>query len=87
VLQTSVDKSNASKMAQSGLTLARTAGDLRTVVAALKLVNQVLEVDAATAAQNHNYLGKKQEELSQRLQAADAEEQERLLVLHWGLGS
>ena len=85
VLQSGVDKSNVTKMASSGIALARTAGDLRTMVSALKLVDEVMEADATTSAQNHNYLRKKQEELSQRLQAADADEQERQLVLNWGL--
>jgi len=55
-------------------------------VAALKLGQQLLEATKnQEGAQNRNYVARKEEELSGRIQAAESDAQQHHLVLTWGL--
>lgn len=55
-------------------------------VAALKMGQQLLEATKnQEGAQNRNYVARKEEELSGRIQAAESDAQQHHLVLTWGL--
>lgn len=81
------DMAGAQQMVASSIALSKGVGDLNSLVEALSLLQHLLKRSNQTdkAAQNHNYLGKKQEELSERIQAAEAIEQQYREVLLWDL--
>jgi hypothetical protein len=56
-------------------------------VAGVSMLQQLLEKlkEGATAAQNANYVARKQEQLSAAIQAAEADGAQHTQVLTWGL--
>lgn len=81
------DLSGGLAMATSGFTLAKGAGDLHSQVASLSMMQQLYHHSKQQdkAAQNFNYLARKQDELSARIQAAEAQGQQHQQVLAWDL--
>jgi hypothetical protein len=74
-------------MIVSSTTLSKGAGDLHTQVAGVTMLQQLLGrlSEPATAAQNANYVARKQEQLSASIQAAEADGQQHVQVLTWGV--
>jgi hypothetical protein len=76
-------------MVKTAVVLSRGAGDLRTLTGTLRVTQQVLErsneAASTAAAQNSNYLLKKQQELAGRLQAVGADAALQQQVLQWRL--
>lgn len=83
----SADSQGALQMVTSSFTLAKGAGDLHAQVASLSMMQQLYHHSRQPekAAQNHNYLLRKQEELSGKIQAADSQAQQHMQVLGWDL--
>ncbi|KAF8071188.1 SCC4 [Scenedesmus sp. PABB004] len=81
------DSQGALAMVSSSFTLAKGAGDLAAQVAGLSMMQQLYHHARAAdkAAQNFNYLGRKQEELSARIQEAEAAAAQHAAVLGWDL--
>lgn len=76
--------SGAKQMISSCTQLSHGASDLHTQVSALTMMQQLLSNDEE-AAKNRNYVARKQEELSGRMQEAEADAQQHHAVLTWGL--
>lgn len=74
------------QMVTSSFTLAKGAGDLHAQVAGLTVMQQLYQhsKQPEKAAQNANYLARKQEDLSGRMNEAEASQQ-HMQVLTWGL--
>lgn len=81
------DASGARSMVSSCVQLSHGAGDLHTQVSALSLMQVLLAAgtDEEETAKNRNYVARKQQELSGRIQEAESEAQQHHLVLTWGL--
>jgi hypothetical protein len=81
------DVAGAHSMVTSSFTLAKGAGDLAAQVASLSMAQQLYHhsKQADKAAQNQNYLLRKQEDLSSRIQEAESSAQQHALVLKWDL--
>eukprot|EP00878_Enallax_costatus_P022906 GHUV01024343.1.p1 GENE.GHUV01024343.1~~GHUV01024343.1.p1 ORF type:complete len:179 (+),score=63.03 GHUV01024343.1:201-737(+) len=82
----SADTQGALSMVSSSFTLAKGAGDLQAQAAGLSMLQQLYQhgKQAEKAAQNANYLARKREELSVRIQEAEANGQ-HAQVLSWDL--
>lgn len=74
-------------MLSSCVQLSHGASDLHTQVSALSLMQQQLAAgpNEEEAARNRNYVARKEEELSGRIQEAEANSQQHHMVLAWGL--
>jgi hypothetical protein len=74
-------------MVSSCVQLSHGAGDLHTQVSGLSLMQVLLAAgtDEEETAKNRNYVARKQQELSGRIQEAESEAQQHHLVLTWGL--
>ncbi|KAF6255054.1 cohesin loading factor [Scenedesmus sp. NREL 46B-D3] len=81
------DAAGAHSMVTSSFTLAKGAGDLAAQVGSLSMMQQLYHhaQQADKAGQNHNYLLRKQEDLSGRIQEAESSAQQHALVLKWDL--
>jgi hypothetical protein len=88
-LQSNFDRAGAKEMVKTAVVLSRGAGDLRTMTGTLRVTQQVLarsgEGDSTAAAQNSNYLLKKQQELAVKLQAVGGDAVLQQRVLQWRL--
>lgn len=78
------DLAGAKQMVSSCTQLSHGAGDLHTQVSALNMMQGLLSSDEE-AAKNRNYVARKEEELSSRMQAAESDAQQHHAVLAWGL--
>lgn len=79
---------DAKKLLSSCVQLSHGAADLPTQIKALSLMQPLLEasgVQDEEGARNRNYVARKEEELSGRIQEAEADAQQHHLVLTWGL--
>jgi hypothetical protein len=81
------DMPGAEQMLTSGFTLAKGTGDVATQVGALEALQHMYARtgDAARHATNHNYLARKREDLSGRMQAAEADAAQHAAVAGWRL--
>jgi hypothetical protein len=81
------DASGAKTMLSSCVQLSHGASDLHTQVSALSLMQQQLAAgpNEEEAAKNRNYVARKEEELSARIQDAESNGQQHRTVLSWGL--
>uniref|UniRef100_A0A383VZC9 Cohesin loading complex subunit SCC4 homolog n=1 Tax=Tetradesmus obliquus TaxID=3088 RepID=A0A383VZC9_TETOB len=81
------DVAGAHSMVTSSFTLAKGALDLPAQVASLSMMQQLYHhsQQADKAGQNANYLLRKQEELSAKIQEAESAAQQHTLVLKWDL--
>lgn len=72
-------------MVTSSFTLAKGAGDLHAQVAGLSMMQQLYlhSKQPDKAAQNANYLARKQEDLSGKIQEAEAGGQQHMQILVW----
>jgi hypothetical protein len=78
------DLAGAKQMVSSCVQLSHVSGDLQTQVSALQLMQGLLSSNEE-AAKNTNYVERKKEELSSRMQAAESDAQQHHAVLTWGL--
>ncbi len=83
------DVDGAKQMLTSSLTLCKGMGDLAAQVATLSVSQQLFQrlKEGDKVAENFNYLARKQEELSTRIQAAEDDAAQHNSVLGWDVGS